>query len=126
MVVLDTSALIYWTLDPDKLSYAAAAEVEKAGRIIISPISIWELGIKQEKGKISIPLTLEKYVKRLQQVQGVEILAVDADIWLRNLKLDWGHRDLADRTIVATAMKFDAPLITSDKIIRQYYAKTVW
>jgi len=32
----------------------------------------------------------------------------------------------ADRTIVATAILLSIPLVTSDRIIKQFYAETVW
>jgi PIN domain nuclease of toxin-antitoxin system len=35
-VVLDTSVLIYWTLDPEKLTQPAAFAIENAEQIIVS------------------------------------------------------------------------------------------
>ena len=46
--------------------------------------------------------------------------------WLKNLQLDWPHRDPADRTIVTTATLLSCPLITSDGVIRSFYAETIW
>lgn len=125
-VVLDTSALIYWTLDPARLTPAAANVIAQATRIVASSISIWEISIKVERGKLSIPLTIEKYAQQLQRVRSVELLPVDTGIWLANLSLNWAHRDPADRTIVATAAVLGAPLIASDRMIRAFYAQTIW
>jgi PIN domain nuclease of toxin-antitoxin system len=36
MVVLDTSALLFWTLDPGQLSPTAEREIEDAERVLIS------------------------------------------------------------------------------------------
>lgn len=126
IAVLDTSALIYWTLDPDKLSSPARDTLAQTNRFVISSISIWEIGLKVSKGLLSIPLTINDYADHLRQVQGVEIVPVDVETWLANLALDWSHRDPADRTIVATAMLLDAPLLTSDRLIRQFYPRAVW
>lgn len=125
-VVLDTSALIYWTLNPSKLTRDAANAIAAATRIVISSISIWEIGINVQKGKLTIPLPIEEFTQRLQTVRGVELLAVKTETWLANLALSWSHRDPADRTIVATAMLLGAPLITSDREIRRFYAQTIW
>ena len=56
----------------------------------------------------------------------MEIAPGDERIWLKNLELDWDHKDPADRTIVATAMLLSSPLVTSDRIVKQFYAETVW
>ncbi|HUM71926.1 MAG TPA: type II toxin-antitoxin system VapC family toxin, partial [Chloroflexota bacterium] len=74
--VLDTSALIYWTLDPSKLTPAAQTALQQANRLIVSSISIWEIGIKVQKGALQLPLPVDRYARQLQRVQGVEIIAV--------------------------------------------------
>ena len=125
-IVLDTSALIYWTLDPEKLTPTARDAIDQATPIIISSISIWEIGIKTQKGRLSIPLPIDDYARQLQRVRRVEILPVDTETWLTNLSLDWMYRDPADRTIVATARLLNAPLITSDGTIRASYTQTIW
>ena len=126
MVVLDTSALLFWTLDRARLSAAAASAIADADRILVSSISIWEIGIKVSKGRLSIPLPVREYAERLQLVDRVEVLPVDTETWLANLDLQWEHRDPADRSIVATALLKSCPLVTSDMTIRAFYARSVW
>ena len=126
MVVLDTSALIFWTLDRDRLSDAAAAAIAEADRILVSSISIWEIGIKVNRGGLSIPLTVREFADRLMQVDRVELLPVDTATWLKNIELDWAHRDPADRTIVAVALLHSCPLVTSDRAIRNFYGNAIW
>ena len=125
MIVLDTSALLFWTLDKERLSQAAAA-IADTDRIAISAISIWEIGIKVGKGNLVIPYSPRDFVGRLEQVDRVEVVPVDAATWLKNLEFDWERRDPADRTIVATAALFDCSLVTSDTTIKAFYSKTVW
>ena len=126
MVVLDTSALLYWTLDPAQLSQIARDAIKQAERILISSISIWEIGLKVKRRKLEIPLSIEEYAERLLALERLEILAVDVQTWLENLDLPWEHRDPADRTIVALAKRFNCSLITSDRVIAGYYPETVW
>lgn len=128
MILLDTCALIWWTLDPTKLSEKATIacnSISKSGAII-SSISIWEIGIKMKKGNLDLGIGLEEYVDRLKKTNGLEILPVDENIWLRNIALDWPHKDPADRTIVATAILEDVPIITKDEIIQQFYSRVIW
>ena len=126
MVVLDTSAVIYWTLDPARLSPLARNTIDTADNILISAISIWEIGIKMQKGKLHLPLTLREFTHRLALVRGVVLVPVSVEIWLLNLELPWSHRDPADRTIVATAHHFECPLVTSEERIRDFYPHAIW
>jgi len=126
MIVLDTSALLFWTLDPDKLTSQAIWTIDQADRIVVSSISIWEIALKVKRGKLIIPLPVSEYVERLQRLGKLEILPVDVQTWLDNLELPWEHRDPADRTIVALAVRFNCALVSSDKTIGEYYPKTIW
>ena len=126
MVVLDTSALLFWTLDRARLSEAAASAIADADRVLVSSISIWEIGIKVSMSRLSIPIPVREYAEQLQLVDRVEILPVDTETWLTNLELQWEHRDPADRSIVATALLRSCPLVTSDTTIRAFYPQSVW
>jgi PIN domain nuclease of toxin-antitoxin system len=61
----------------------------------------------------------------LSQVN-IEQVPVDTDLWLESLDLDWGHRDPADRLIVALAKQRDLPILTADNLIREYYPSVIW
>ncbi|MCU0489471.1 MAG: type II toxin-antitoxin system VapC family toxin [Anaerolineales bacterium] len=126
MIVLDTSALLYWTLDPARLSSKAARAIQQADRILVSSISVWEIALMVKNQKLAIPLPITEYVEKLQRVDTLEILPVDVQTWLDNLNLPWEHRDPADRTIVALAKRFGCPLITSDRVIADYYPEAIW
>ncbi len=126
MIVLDTSALLFWTLHRERLSEAASDVISEADRVLVSSISIWEIGIKVARGGLSIPLSVQEYSERLERIARVEVLPVDTAIWLANLDLSWDHRDPADRTIVATAVLNVCPLVTSDRAIRGFYSRAVW
>ena len=126
MILLDTSTLLFWTLNRKRLSLAAAEAIETAERIALSSISVWEIGIKVKKGRLEIPYPIDEYVRNLKTVQKIEILAVDEAVWLKSLALDWSHGDPADRVIVATAVLNTCPLITSDRVIRAFYEDAIW
>lgn len=125
-IVLDTSALLFWTLDPERLSQAAARAVSDADRILASSISVWEIGIKVKRERLSIPVSFRQFTDNLEQIDCLDILPVDVGTWIRNIELDWTHRDPADRTIVATASLHACALVTSDSAIRAFYPRTIW
>ena len=129
MIVLDTHALLWWALDPDKLSPRAAETVSAMERDggFASAISIWELGIKVKRQKLGLPLTIDELARRIERGGVVELLPVDTGTWLRSLSLAWNHTDPADRVIVATALTKGLPLLTKDERIRAYTGVTsIW
>jgi PIN domain nuclease of toxin-antitoxin system len=126
VVVLDTGALVYWSLDPERLSVPAAAAIAAVEQKVVSSISIWEIGQKIKRGELSLPLRLSDYVDRLGQVEGLEIAPVDEKCWMRSLMLDWDNGDTADRAIVATAMLRACDLISSDAQMQAFYSRVVW
>lgn len=126
MIFLDTSALLMNSFERTRLSVTGAQRIEESNGFLISAISIWEIGIKIKKGKLNIPMSLEDFVSRLNEVENFQILATDEKIWMDSLNLDWNHRDPADRVIVASAKARDMALVTSDRLILDFYPKAVW
>jgi PIN domain nuclease of toxin-antitoxin system len=129
-LLLDTCALLWWTVDRDRLSPAATAALAAAEQggdnFTVSSISFWELGIKLARGQLEIGTTIEDYVERVREYGRIGIVPVDERIWQRNLSLAWEHRDPADRTIVATAMLGDMAIVTADQAIAAFYDRVVW
>jgi PIN domain nuclease of toxin-antitoxin system len=127
-VVLDTSALLFWTLAPDQLSVRARAAIDAAAPFgwLASAISLWEISLKVQRKQLSLGVSFSEYVQRLQLVDGLVLAPVDVRTWLRTLELEWAHRDPADRVIVATAELQSLPLVTSDAEMGRYYADVVW
>lgn len=122
MVVLDTHALLWWALDPGRLSPVAASclrDMDRDGGFA-SAISIWELGIKIQRGKLDLGIPIEEFARRIESSAIVELLPVNTSTWLRSLGLTWDHRDPADRVIVATALLQGVPLVTADEEIHRF------
>ncbi len=126
MLVLDTSALFYWTLDPLQLSATARQAIQEADRLLVSSISIWEIALKVKRGTLQIPLSIEQYVAKLQRAAQLEILPVDTTTWLESVALDWEHRDPADRVIVALARQLKLPLVSNDRKIASFFSNMIW
>jgi PIN domain nuclease of toxin-antitoxin system len=126
MIVLDTSVLIYAAVDTASLSVRANQAIEEADRIILSSISIWEIGLKVKLQKLELPFSMNELVSKLQEIDRFEIAPVTEVTWLKNVELEWDHKDPADRTIVATAMLLNCPIVSNDIRIRQFYSSTIW
>lgn len=126
MLMLDTSALFYWTLDPQHLSPEASQAIEQSERLVISSISVWEIALKAARGALEVPMSMAEYTALLDQLEQLEIIPVDVRTWLDNVALDWDHRDPADRTIVALATQLQCPIVTNDRKIAAFYSDIVW
>ncbi|NJL10185.1 MAG: type II toxin-antitoxin system VapC family toxin [Calothrix sp. SM1_7_51] len=128
-IVLDTCALIWWSLDPDKLSQRAKEacqlmEQEKNG--LVPSIAIWEIAIKIKNRKLDLGVDIDEYLATLKKSDVIRIMAIDEDVWLESVKLEWEHRDPADRVVVAFARKNKAAILTSDKEITSFYSPVIW
>jgi PIN domain nuclease of toxin-antitoxin system len=92
-----------------------------------SAISIWELGVKIQRGKLDLGIPIEEFARRLETSATIELLSVNTATWLRSLELSWDHRDPADRVIVATALLQGVPLVTADEEIHRFGGVTcIW
>ncbi len=126
LIFLDTCALLCNAFEKKSLSAKAEKRIQGADGLLISSISIWEIGIKIKRGGLSIPLQLEEFINNLHETDNCRILPVEEKTWIDSLNLDWNHRDPADRVIVASAQARDLELITSDSTILDYYSKALW
>ena len=129
MVLLDTCALLWWTLQPESLSAAASRVCARIGREggCVSSVSLWEIGVKWKRKALDLGgIDLREYSLRLDTVGGLEIVPVSGAIWVESVLLDWDNRDPADRVIVAMARLRAIPVVTMDSAIRAYYDQVIW
>ncbi|MGA1622057.1 MAG: type II toxin-antitoxin system VapC family toxin [Synechocystis sp.] len=127
--ILDTCALIWWSLDPDKLSLKAKIacdQMEQLKNGIVPSTAIWEVAIKVKNGKLDLGVDLDDYVAALQQSDVIQIMPIDETIWLKSVQLPWKHRDPADRVVVAIAEQNQAAIITADTKIADFYSPVIW
>lgn len=126
MLVLDTSALLVWTLRENELPVSAHQAIELSERVYISSISTWEIALKYKRGRLKLPYDAITYIRQLELLPKLEIIPVNTETWLTNVQLDWENQDPADRTIVALAMELKCPLVSSDRSIAAFYQPTIW
>jgi PIN domain nuclease of toxin-antitoxin system len=131
VILLDTCAIVYDALAPEKLGRNAAAAIaggRNEGRLACSDISLWEIAMLIEKGRI---LPDEEPLQFLHDVVAANHLTV-FQITPEIAFLAAGgavsmHGDPADRIIAATAKVRKATLLTCDRKLREVPGlKTVW
>lgn len=118
VIVLDTCAVLWDTLQPAKLSATTHARIDQAQKercLAIADITIWEIAMLQGKKRIELPTAscdfMDTYL-RYRQVQVVPISPEIAEQSVHLISLVGG--DPADRLIMATALRLGATLATGD------------
>ena len=128
-LVLDTCALLWWSLDPGQFSQPALGAIEEMERNkngITPSMAVWEIAIKVKNQKLDLGVPIDIYVKRLQRSDVVKIVPVDENVLVKSVNLAWSHRDPVDRIMVALAMNNNCSIITKDSEIRKFYQETIW
>ena len=121
MIVLDTCALLWLAIAPDRLSSVAREEIRAAGEFAyVSAISAWEIAWKHRCGKLRLKLAPEVWWPRALAQHALKELPISAAIALRSATLPSLHRDPADRFLIATAQEHNLVLLTPDPAIQQY------
>lgn len=108
-----------------RAALSALEEAEREGEIWCSDISLWEIAMLIERGRIIVD-DPRGFVSRLRVPRGVRVQPITEEIALLSGSLGL-HRDPADRLIAATAVHLGATLITSDGLLRSAPGvRTVW
>lgn len=113
-LLIDTHVWIWSLSAPEKLTPKVRRALEKPGQELwLSPVSVWEVALLVEKGRMKIEGHLEawlpKAVARFQEAPvSHDIAAAFADIRLP-------HGDPADRLLLATARVLHLTLVTADE-----------
>ena len=131
MIILDTHVWLWWLHSPDQLSKAAhkiICKEEQRQGIRVSAISVWEIAVKVQIGKLVLPMDIESWFSAATSYPGLTVeplYPVDA---IESTRLPGTfHKDPADRIIVALSRRYRATLVTCDRKILAYdHVKTVW
>jgi PIN domain nuclease of toxin-antitoxin system len=111
--LLDTH-LLYWWMRNDAALGPVARQIISDGDIAVSVVSLWELILKNRKGKLSLPqgslsLNLEQ--------QGFAVLPMRPEHLEHSRDLRLGHSDPFDHLLVATACAEGRTFLTRDRTI---------
>jgi PIN domain nuclease of toxin-antitoxin system len=96
----------------------------QTGDLLLSVISVWEIGILAAKGRINLFLATDQWVKTALAMPGLTLVTLTPEIALDSTQLPGIlHGDPADRIIVATARAGNARLLTADEKLAAWCRK---
>ena len=114
-LLLDTHIWLWSALEPARLSKRVKAALEdRHNELWLSPMSVWETLVLARKRCIVLEATPESWVRRALKDLPVREAPMNHEVAIRSEALRLGHKDPADRFIVATALVYDLTLVTSD------------
>ena len=126
-LLLDTHAFIWWANEPEKLSEKAlAACQDENNTLLLSVVSVWEMQIKMQLGKLKISCPIEELIKRQQQANGLQILSIELAHVLSLSNLRSHHKDPFDRLLIAQAKVEEATLVSVDPVFSSYGVSVLW
>ena len=126
-ILLDTHALIWYSVDPERLPENVLERLRDAEqRIFVSSISAWEISIKVRLGKLPQAKTLyENFYLRMAQY-GFSELPFTSVHALAEGELEHLHKDPFDRALAAQALSEQLVLVSSDGAFTGVPDLSVW
>ena len=126
-LLLDTHVFIWWTISPNRLSEKASELIANPQNILfLSLVSIWEMQIKTQLGKLSFDLPLADLITRQQEVNDLYLLPIELAHIYNLASLPNHHRDPFDRLLMAQALTENINLISIDKVFDKYPVDRIW
>jgi PIN domain nuclease of toxin-antitoxin system len=112
-ILLDTHIWLWIQDDPNRIGKSLRNELRNPdNEIFLSPISTWEALVLQSKGRISVRRDPAEWVAR--NTAPFAEAPLTHEIVLVSQQISLGHRDPADRFLIATAKVLGLTLATAD------------
>ncbi len=125
-LLLDTHIFLWSQFAPSKLSPKLSALFSSDDVCWhLSQISVLEIQIKYDLGKLELPDTPQNFLQKLIQDSGLNFHTLDNKAIFMLGKLPHLHRDPFDRLLIASALVKGWEIATVDRIFDQYPVQIV-
>ncbi|MGH7564871.1 MAG: type II toxin-antitoxin system VapC family toxin [Gemmatimonadota bacterium] len=115
-VLLDTHIWVWSLDDPNRLSNRVVDILQDSqNEIWLSPISVWEVLLLVEKGRMGLDREPEQWVHDALSVSRLKEATLNDRVAIRSRSVELPHQDPADRFLAATAEVFELTLVTDDE-----------
>ena len=128
--LLDTHVLLWMFDESDNIPKNTKNIIENIdNQCFISIISLYEIAIKKNIGKLNTKNSISTFQKEIDKV-GLELLPITVKYLEKYVDLPQisNHKDPFDRLIIATAIDENLQMITADEKFENYQdlVKIVW
>ena len=114
-LLLDTHIWLWYALGDSQLSENLQSLIAAdTTELWLSPISVWEVLLLTEKGRISLQLDAATWIDQSLKALSIHEAALNHQIAILSRQVNLSHQDPADRFIAATALHYQLQLATVD------------
>jgi len=125
-ILLDTHIFLWALFEPTKLSSSLAEMYQdRQNTFFLSLVSIWEIQIKLQLGKLTFDIDLQKVITEQLNAGYIEILPIKLEHIFNVQSLPFHHKDPFDRLLISQAIIEDLFLASSDSMISAYSVRSI-
>ena len=125
--LLDTHSLVWFFAGHPNLSNKVREIMEDDNhQKLISLVSVWEMGIKQSKGKFKLFLPLEDYINNNIKLEDFDLLPIKLNHVSLITSLPFHHNDPFDRLLIAQSIIENIPILSKDIAFDAYDVNRLW
>jgi PIN domain nuclease of toxin-antitoxin system len=126
-LLLDTHTLIWFFAGDSQLSTNARILIEdEDNNKLVSIASIWEMAIKESKGRLKLSLPLHEYIAQKLSLEDFNLLNINLDHLSQIVTLPFYHKDPFDRLLIAQAIMEGIPILSKDSKFDAYSINRIW
>ena len=120
-ILLDTHIFLWFISGATQLSDRFRDAIRDAdNEVYLSAISVWEVIVKHQLGKLPLPESPEICLPKQRDLHQIASLPFDEMTVIQLAKLPPLHRDPFDRMLVCQALQHNLTIATVDPFVRAY------
>jgi len=126
-ILLDSHTLIWFSQNSPQLSSSAIKILEDRNNLLfLSLVSVWEIQIKVQLGKLNLDISLAEIVKDQTKINDVQILPMKlSHIWTLDT-LPYYHKDPFDCLLISQAITENLIILGVDSVFASYPVEKIW
>ena len=123
-LLLDTHIFLWLITGDSRITEAMKADIlNPANEVYLSVVSIWEISVKYQLGRLPLPEPPQSYLPIQRQRHQIASLNLDETSISQLARLPSIHRDPFDRMLVCQALEQDLTIVTVDEMLQSYPAQ---
>jgi PIN domain nuclease of toxin-antitoxin system len=128
-LLLDSCTFLWMIWDEPELTARARALIaDPRNEVYLSAISLWEILVKHQAGRLELrqPVEPARFYAAQREAHRISPLPLEEEAVAQLTKLPNLHRDPFDRMLICQAIAHGLAVLTPDAAIQRYPVRTVW